>query len=80
VPRDLQRYAIPLEQRGIDVDCDVADDGYRSVLRSTGDNSTVALFDWLRGSGRQAEAYIWNVYREGGDIVVIGRPMIDHDG
>src|SRR5258708_28111436 len=54
VPRDLQRYAIPLEQRGIDVDRDVGDDGNGWVLRSTGDNSTVALFDWLRRRGRQA--------------------------
>jgi hypothetical protein len=30
----------------------------------------VALFDWLRRSSRQADpAVVWNVYREGGDIV-----------
>jgi len=39
----------------------------------------VALFDWLRGSGRQAEAYIWNVYREGGDIGHYS-PAVAHDG
>jgi hypothetical protein len=70
VPRDLERYAIPLEQRGIDIDCDLAEDGYRSVLRSTGDNSTVALFDWLKRSGRQAAPpIVWNVYREGGELI-----------
>jgi hypothetical protein len=30
----------------------------------------VALFDWLRRSGRQADPpATWNVYREGGDLV-----------
>jgi hypothetical protein len=51
VPGDLQWQAIPLEQRGIDVDRDAADVGYGSVLRSTGDNNTVAQADWLRHGG-----------------------------
>jgi hypothetical protein len=70
MPGDLQRHAIPLEQGWIDIDRDVADDENGSVLRSTGDNSTVALLDWLRRGARQAEPpRVWNVYREGGDIV-----------
>jgi hypothetical protein len=70
VPGDLQRDAIPPEQRGIDVDGDVGDGGYGSVLRSTGDNNTVPVFDWLKRRGRRAEpALVWNVYCEGGDVV-----------
>jgi hypothetical protein len=70
VPRDLQRHAIPLEQGGIDIDRDTAEIRNGSILRSTGDNSTVALFDWLRRDARQADpSVVWNVYRDGADIV-----------
>src|ERR1041385_7135758 len=46
VPGDLQRHAIPLEERGIDVDGDAAEVWNGCVLRSRWDNNTVGLLDW----------------------------------
>ncbi len=52
------------------IDRDLGDDGNGWVLRSTGDNNTVALFDWLRRSRRQtAPPTVWKIYRDGRDVV-----------
>jgi hypothetical protein len=67
----LQRHAVPLEQRGIDVDGDLAERGGRPPQAII---TVEVLFDWFRrrGSGRPPEgasAARWTVHLDGGEVV-----------
>jgi hypothetical protein len=68
VPGDLDRDAVPLQQRGIDIDGDVGqgEDGRRPP---TAIITVVALFDWLRRRPAPRGSDTWEVHLDGPMLV-----------